>query len=283
MEMNKGKAMLALTPVMEMNIDEPGLIGFSYPMLTRSNYTAWSLKMKAFMQAQGVWSAVEPNDPNIQVEEKKDNVAMAMIYQGIPDDVLLALAEKQTAKEAWEAIKTIYQGVERVKQARIQTLISEFESMSMKDNELIDDFYMRLMGLVTNIRALGEEMGESYVVKKLLRAVPRKFLQIISAMEQFCNLETMTVEEAVGFLKAYEERLKGKVEQNERQLMLTEEEWTKREGDEGKLLLTREEWLRGSNRGGLDGRSSFKSRGGRDRSKVRCYKCNIYGHYAHEC
>lgn len=51
----------------------------------------------------------------------------------------------------------------------------------------------------------------------------------------------MTIEEAIGSLKAHEERLKGKVENNESQLMLTEEEWTKREGEGGKLLLTREE------------------------------------------
>lgn len=71
---------------------------------------------------------------------------------------------------------------------------------------------MRLNGLVTNIRALGENIEEPYVVKKLLRAVPSKFLQIASTIEQFGNLKTMTVEETVGSLKAHEERLKGQVE-----------------------------------------------------------------------
>lgn len=80
----------------------------------------------------------------------------------------------------------------------------------MKESKQIDEFYMKINGLVTNIRALGEEMGESYVVKKFLRVVPSKFLQITSTMEQFGNLETMTLEEAVGSLKANEERLKGK-------------------------------------------------------------------------
>lgn len=63
--------------------------------------------------------------------------------------------------------------------------------------------------MVTNIRALGETIDESYVVKKLLRAVPTKFLQIASTIEQFGNLESMSVEEAVGSLKAHEERLGG--------------------------------------------------------------------------
>lgn len=114
------------------------------------------------------------------------------------------------------------QGAERVKIARIQTLKAEFESQNMKDTELLDDFTMKLNGLVTNVRALGEDIKESYVVKKILRAVPTKFLQLTSIMEQFGDLENMTVEEAVGSLKAYEERLKGNSESSGGQLILTE-------------------------------------------------------------
>ncbi|XP_074362685.1 uncharacterized protein LOC141702958 [Apium graveolens] len=231
--------------------------------------------MKVFIQAQGVWTAIEPSDAKAPVDEKSDKVALTMIYQGIPEDILLSLAvDKKTAKEAWEAIKTLCQGADRVKQTKIQTLKTEFESMTMKENESIDDFSMKLNGLVRNIKALGESMNEAYVVKKLLRAVPTKFLLITSTLEQFSDLETMIVEEAVGSLKAYEERVKGKVETNEGQLLLTEEEWKKRENDDGKLLFTREEWLKRQNKGGFRGR---------DKSKVRCYNCQIYGHYAADC
>lgn len=168
------------------------------------------------------------------------------------------------------------QGAERVKKARVQTLKSEFESMHMKDAETLDDFYLKLNGLVTNIRSLGEEIQESYVVKKLLRAVPSKFLQIVSIIEQFGNIETMSVEEAIGSLKAHEERTKGQAENNGTQLLLTEEEWSKRENGDGKLLLTREEWIK-KNRG-KDG-----GRGIRDKSRLKCYNCGIYGHFAGEC
>lgn len=265
---------------MDVNKMKNGSIGLSYPMLARSNYTTWALKMRVFMQAEGVWSAVESSDPKAAVDEKSDKVAMAMMYQGLPEDVLLSVAEKKTARDVWEAIKTLCQGSDRVKAARIQTLKSEFEAMHMKENEQIDEFYMKINGLVTNIRALGEEMKESYVVKKFLRAVPSKFLQITSTMEQFGNLETMTLEEAVGSLKAHEERLKGKTEANETQLLLTKEEWDKRESNEGKLLLTKEEWIKRTNAGGT---SNFRNKGGYDKSMVKCFNCNIYGHYAAEC
>ncbi|XP_074362800.1 uncharacterized protein LOC141703096, partial [Apium graveolens] len=268
---------------MEGNKGKSGL-GLSYPMLARSNYTAWALKMKVYLKAQGVWNAIEAQDPKekdpkVAVDDKTDKVALAMIYQAIPEEILLAIAEKETAKDAWEAIKTLCQGAEKVKKARIQTLKSEFEALSMGDDETIDDFHMKINRIVTNIRALGEELSEAYTVKKFLRAVPAKFLHITSTLEQFGDLETMTMEEVVGSLKAYEERVKGKTETKESNLLLTEAEWAKREKNEGKLLLTREEWLRRNK----EGSSGVRSRGGRDKSSVKCYNCGIYGHIAVDC
>ncbi|KAL8133957.1 hypothetical protein AgCh_009142 [Apium graveolens] len=126
--------------------------------------------------------------------------------------------------------------------AKAQTLKAEFESLTMKDTEQLDDFWMKLNGLVTNIRALREKIEERYVVKKILRAVPTKSLQIASAIEQFDNLDVISVEEIIGSLKAHEERLQGKNEAGgEQQLLLTEEKWARKEKSDGQLLLTREE------------------------------------------
>lgn len=275
---------------METGKNKDGMISLNYPMLTRVNYTAWAMKMKVYMQAQGIWEAVSPKDPKASaaVDEKMDKTALAAIYHGIPEDVLLSLADKGTAKEAWEAIKTLCQGAQRVKTAKVQTLKAEFETVVMKDTDSVDDFSMKLSNLVTNIRALGEEMAESYVVKKLLRAVPHKFLQIASTIEQFGNLDTMTLEETVGSLKAHEERIKGQSDNVGGKLLLTREEWIEREReDESKLLLTKEEWTKRSNKGGSEtsqrNRGKEYTRDNRDKSRVRCFNCSGYGHYAIEC
>nr|GEW80220.1 zinc finger, CCHC-type [Tanacetum cinerariifolium] len=150
------------------------------------------------------------------------------IYQGIPEDLLLSLAEKQTAKDAWETLKTMFMRAERVKTAKVQTLKAEFETLSMKDTEIIDDFGMKVNNIVSNIRALGEKVEEAYVFKKLLRVVSSKFLQIASTIEQFADLDNMTVEEVIRRLKAHEERVRGQSENGEGKLLLTHQEWLER-------------------------------------------------------
>ncbi|XP_074328242.1 uncharacterized protein LOC141666145 [Apium graveolens] len=82
-------------------------IGFSYPMIMKTNYTAWALKMSVFMQAHGVWDAIEPKDEKAVIEDKVDKRALTVIYQSIPEDLLLAIADKRSAKEASKALKTM--------------------------------------------------------------------------------------------------------------------------------------------------------------------------------
>ena len=69
-------------------------VSLHYPMLTKMNYSVWAIKMRVNLQAQGVWDAVQNED----VDERKDRMALAAIYQAIPEDVLLLLAEKDTDK-----------------------------------------------------------------------------------------------------------------------------------------------------------------------------------------
>ena len=224
------------------------------------------------MEAHGVWEAIELKDEKGVIDDKIDKRALAVIYQGAPEEILLAIAEKKTSKEAWIAVKTMYLGADKVKAAKAQTLKGEFEALTMRENEQLDEFYLKLNGLVTNIRMLGEKMEEVYVVKKLLRDVPSKFLQIASAIEQFGKLEEMFVEEVVGSLKAHEERLRGQSKATHGQLLLTEEEWRKKENNEGQLLLTREEWLRRSNKDTTRGSAEYRGKdvrhGVRDKSRV---------------
>ena len=95
----------------------------------------------------------------------------------------------------------------------------------------------------------------------------------------------MLFDEAVGRLKAYEERLKGteKVQDIQGSLLLTSQEKPHRCKHCGVESSNRDDFGHGRGRG----RGSMKGRDGnerfRDKSHVKCYKCGEFGHYNNEC
>ena len=85
------------------------------------------------------------------------------------------LGSKKSVKEAWEAVKTMRVGADRVKEANAQRLLKDFENIAFKEGETIDDFTMRINALAADLRTLGESLDETKVVKKMLRVLPNKY------------------------------------------------------------------------------------------------------------
>jgi hypothetical protein len=80
-----------------------GVMFGQVPMLTKSNYSIWVIKMKALMRGAKIWDSVEPEDVKA-VDETIDQKALTAVYQGIPEDMISLIAEKKTSVEAWETI-----------------------------------------------------------------------------------------------------------------------------------------------------------------------------------
>lgn len=78
----------------------------------------------------------------------------------------MSVADKKTSKEAWEAIRTVHLRADKVKKAKVHTIKSEFEALTMKESEQLDEFGMRLNGLVTNIRAWESKLKKLIWLRK---------------------------------------------------------------------------------------------------------------------
>jgi hypothetical protein len=120
-------------------------------------------------------------------------------------------------------------GAERVKEVNAQKLLAEFESISFKSGETIEDFAVRIGKLATDLKGLGESsVDDARVVKKFLRVVPPRYNQVAVTIEMFCDLKTLTMEELVGRLRAAEARFEPVVEEVTNKagdLMMTEADW----------------------------------------------------------
>uniref|UniRef100_A0A8R7P947 Retrovirus-related Pol polyprotein from transposon TNT 1-94 n=1 Tax=Triticum urartu TaxID=4572 RepID=A0A8R7P947_TRIUA len=256
-------------------------------MLTRTNYPEWSLLMKVYLQAHGWWRAVSHRPYH------DEHNAMSIILRGLPTDVLLAVGEKENAKEAWDAIATQRLGATRVREANAQKLQRDFESIAFRDGETIDDFSLRLSGIVSGLRALGDTLEESKVVAKFLRVVQPQFAQVAIAIKTLLDISTLSLDEVTGRLRVVQERLDDTQSSGSSQggrLLLTWEEWQARQhpGDQAPTPSGSNNCRKGGGRGGGRGGKRGGRRGGDypDKSggdKEKCRYCGIKGHWAQEC
>jgi hypothetical protein len=175
--------------------------GAKYPTLTRSNYTHWSLVMKVMLQARNLWDAIEYGDCDLQED------CMAREVLSVPPEMVSQVAKKQSAADAWDAIKTMCVGSDKVQKGRAQQLRREFETMICRSGEKVDDFALRLSNLVINLEELGEEMEEQRVVEKLLRSMPPRFDHLVMSIETLLDISSLSLEEVTRHLKAQEDRM----------------------------------------------------------------------------
>ncbi|XP_073353398.1 uncharacterized protein [Aegilops tauschii subsp. strangulata] len=223
---------------------------------------------------------------------------MAAIAQSVPDSVLMTLAEFETATETWNALKEMRIGEDRVTKARAQVLKRQFHKLQMEETESVNDYAMRLTTLVGEIRALGAKLEEAKIVEKFFSLVTDKFTYIIGTLEQLYDIDDMTITEAIGRLRTWEENTrgyrKGKGGGGD-QLMYSRADWEapsskgRRDGGEGSSNAKR-----GGQTGKGKGKGKPQSRGKADRSKerkprnldmseVKCYNCNEMDHFAKDC
>jgi hypothetical protein len=159
-----------------------------FPTLTATNYTSWSIRVGAIMEEQGWMEIVEPSegdtaDALTAAQTAKDKKVRTHLFQCLSDEILMQVAMKKTGREVWEALKARFVGAERVRDARLQTLISEFDALGMKETETVDEFAGRLTAMSVRYGNLGGTLENSAMVKKLLNTVPERFIQCVAGIE----------------------------------------------------------------------------------------------------
>ncbi|GJV04186.1 zinc finger, CCHC-type containing protein [Tanacetum coccineum] len=77
------------------SVREQENVSLQCPNLTETNYTTWALLMETILKAHGLWKTIDTKDT---VDEKKSHTSKAMIFQTLPEDVLMQVAQCSTTR-----------------------------------------------------------------------------------------------------------------------------------------------------------------------------------------
>ena len=74
--------------------------------------------------------------------------ALNAIFCGISPNEFHRISHVTIAKEVCEILETIYKGTKKVKDTKLQMLITHFEELKMSEDELFNSFYGKLNEVV---------------------------------------------------------------------------------------------------------------------------------------
>jgi hypothetical protein len=176
--------------------------------------------MRVRLQVQHMWEAVQYGD----VDYYEDRRALYAFIAAVPLVMQFSLSKKQTAKEVWDAIAAARISSDRALKTTLQALRKEWENLTFKPGEDVDDFALRLNTLQQKMVQFGDDTySEERAVEKLFQCIPEKYKQI-----------AWSIEEAIGRLKVVDgdkpQTLSGPITVGGK-LHLTQEQWEACQGD----------------------------------------------------
>jgi hypothetical protein len=248
------------------------------PLFDGTNFAFWKIRMRTYLMALGadVWDVVETGYTKPVVLASKDDKlefsfnakGMNAILNGLAEAEFVKVMHLDTAKAMWDKLISSYEGNEKVKDAKLQTYRLKFEQLKMNEDETISKYFLRVEELVNAMKGLGEKFDDSLLVQNILRSLPDKFNPKVSAIEELNDLKTLSIDQLLGTLTAYEMRI-NKDKSSTREASFKADKNTDSELDDIEAKFVRR-LKKGS--GKYQGKLPFK-----------CFNCGKIGHFASKC
>ncbi|KAM0988950.1 hypothetical protein ACFX2A_013056 [Malus domestica] len=196
------------------------------PIFNGINYDFWSIKMKTIFKSHDLWTLVdkgyetaETEDDSsdedqqsvrkiaMKVNETRDAKALGIIQGAVSDEIFPRISNFETSKTAWDVLQQEFRGDKKVRSVKLHCLRRDFEYTRMNDGEALSVYLTRLTDIVNQMKTLGEELTNQRLVQKILISLPKSYDSIASIIEETKDLDSIEVQEVIGTLKGYEQRL----------------------------------------------------------------------------
>jgi len=93
----------------------------------------------------------------------------------------------KTAKAMWDALETLHEGTDNVKQSKINTLVR------MEQGETISSMKMRFTHIVNKLQNLGKTISNQDCTNKILRCMTKEWQPKVTAIKESQNLNILSM------------------------------------------------------------------------------------------
>ncbi|XP_059658882.1 uncharacterized protein LOC132305224 [Cornus florida] len=249
------------------------------PIFDGENYDFWYVKMKTIFPSYDLWDYVE-DEQQLKDQKKKDAKALGLIQQEIADTIFPRIINASKAKEAWDILEKEYKGSTKV---------------------------------VNQMKTYGEDISNQRIIEKILISLPKKYDSIVTVIEETKELENLSVEELMGSIKAFEQRLSRRSEKTIESAFQSKLSVSSKNQEKYPSSFDRSKGE--SSRGGRHGRGKGRNSRGRGRNnfersgnidstqqncgickrsshvdkdcwfrgKPQCFNCKKFGHVQKDC
>jgi len=135
---------------------------------------------------------------------KKHHKIRGSLVTVIPRAKYMKMSDKFTAKAMFSSLCANYEGSEKVREAKTLMLVHQYELFMMKDDESTKEMYSRFQTLVSGLEILKKSYVASDHVSKILRSLPARWRPKVTTIEEAKDLNTLSVEDLVSYLKVHE-------------------------------------------------------------------------------
>ncbi|KAK2986205.1 hypothetical protein RJ640_001284 [Escallonia rubra] len=167
----------------------------------------WESVIEGFTEPHTTEGMTENQKKKLDEKRQKDASTLSLIQRNVTDPIFPRIMRVESAKEAWETLRNEFQGDDKVRAIKLQSLRKDLENMKMKEDESLKDYSSRFLELINQMKTHGEDISDQRVVEKILISLPEKFDHIVAVIEKTKDLSTLSVQEVMASLKSYEQRM----------------------------------------------------------------------------
>jgi gag-polypeptide of LTR copia-type/Zinc knuckle len=146
----------------------------SFAKLDVDNYAAWAGKMKCVFLVQRLWTTVSGQG---DVDAALDERALGFIGLNVEDHHMALIATCDSAKQAWDALKGIYQAASYARRLQLKM---ELNSLRLDGGETIAKYAARAAAMRDQLQAAGSSVPEDELVLSMLVGLQEDFKVVVT-------------------------------------------------------------------------------------------------------